>query len=165
MFIVPEHVLSARRDELGEFFLIFSRFEFAVKAAGYVKQGGWGEAKADWDAFSLAIADELKTQGSEEYERAAKYLSSNPPKSQTYKDGKLGWSNQAGKESWSAERVLLFHVQGVRNNLMHGAKFLAPESQDAGRDQRLMAAATCIIERLVNASPSLREAFFSPAMG
>lgn len=165
MFIVPEHVLSARRDELGEFFLIFSRFEFAVKAAGYAKQGGWGEAKADWDAFALAIADELKSQGSEDYERAAQYLSSNPPKSQTYKDGKLGWSDQAGKESWSAERVLLFRVQGVRNNLMHGAKFLAPESQDAGRDQHLMVAATCIIERLVNASPSLREAFFSPAVG
>ena len=164
MFVVPDHVLSARRDELGEFFLTFSRFEFAVKAAGYVKQGSWGEAKADWDAFAAAIADELKEQGSEEYERAAEYLSSKPPKSQTYKDGTLGWSHQAGKESWSAGRILLFRVQGVRNNLMHGAKFLAPESQDVDRDRHLMVAATCIIERLVNASPNLREAFFSPTV-
>lgn len=162
MFVVPENVLSAGRDELGEFFLTFSRFEFAVKAAGYAKQGSWGEAKADWDAFAAAIADELKEQGSEEYQRAAEYLSSEPPKSQTYENGKLGWSHQAGNKRWSAERILLFRVQGVRNNLMHGAKFLAPESQDADRDRQLMVAATSVIERFVNVSPDLRDAFFSP---
>jgi len=163
MFIVPESALSASREELGEFFLMFSRFEFSVKAAGYAKQGRWGEAKPDWDAFAVAIVDELKEQGSEDYERGAEYLSSQPPKVQTYENGALGWSAEHLNGSWSAERILLARVLGVRNNLMHGAKFLAAESQDVDRDRHLMVAATCVIERFVDASSHLREAFFSPA--
>ena len=53
---VPDHVLSMSRSEVAEFSIAFARFEFALKASRFGKNGRGGEAKADWDEFARTIA-------------------------------------------------------------------------------------------------------------
>ena len=61
-------------------------------------------------------------------------------------------------------QTLLFHVQGVRNNLVHGAKFIARESEDPDRDRKLLEAASCVIAECLRACPEANHAFDSEAL-
>jgi hypothetical protein len=162
-FAVPEDVLSAERQELAEFFLVFARFEFALKAAGYAKQGRWG-AEVNWRKFSDEIGPKLLPPQGEQLQKAVVYLSREPPQQQVLSDNQLSWVERTPPDNWSDMRGLLFHVQGARNNLMHGAKFVARESQDPDRDRKLLFAASCIIEHCLKKSGAVQNAFYSGAL-
>jgi hypothetical protein len=160
---VPDDALSATRSELAEFFLVFARFEFALKASGYAKQGRWG-AEVDWCKFADEISPALLPPKSKELQDAVTYLSGEPPQQQTWSDNQLGWAKRTPPADWSEMRVLLFYVQGARNNLVHGAKFVARESQDPDRDHKLLLAASCVIDHCLQASERVHRGFYSGAL-
>lgn len=160
---VPDDALSAARPELAEFFLVFARFEFALKASGYAKQGRWG-AEVDWCKFSDEIGPMLLPPKEKQFQGAVTYLSEEPPQQQTWLDNQLGWEKRAPPNNWSEMRVLFFNVQGARNNLVHGAKFVERESNDPDRDRKLLLASSSVIEQCLQKSEPVHRAFYSGAL-
>lgn len=81
-----------------EFFITFSRFEYALKQAGFVKADG-----TNWDAFGAKLT---KFDTAAVLERCA-YMRAKPPKKQILdKDGKSEWE-QPKRDKSAIENTLL----------------------------------------------------------
>lgn len=160
---VPDYVLTVGRSRLAEFFLLFARFEFALKAAGYAKAGRWG-AEVDWNKFAHKVGPTLLPPAQPDLRRAIAYLKDYPPKQQKYENNDLLWEPRLPPNSYSEMRALVFFIQGVRNNLMHGAKFLAKETTDPKRDIKLLMAAGCVVSACLAHCPKAYKAFDSEVL-
>lgn len=84
MLTVPNHVLSLPRELAGEFFLAFSRFEFALKASGFARQTDRG-IEPDWDGFADSIHGSFDPAITSDLKAAVEYLRS---PAQTIPDGR-----------------------------------------------------------------------------
>jgi hypothetical protein len=140
-----------------EFLLTFTWFEYALKQAGYLRDGR--DAKADWKRFADCINGDLESEIGKRPRlgQAVKYLKEFPPGRQTVKkaDGirTLDWSSIPPKENEA--RTLTGYVCVIRNNLFHGGKV----PFDPARDTKLMKNAITILEHLLelNAATKVRE--------
>ena len=103
-----------------EMFRIFSRAEYALKASGF--HNGEGDAKANWDAFALALLDFFGSPATEELSNSINYLLDNPPNKQIVNDGKIQWNTSLPQENNDAIKLFIF-IRRERNNLFHGGKF------------------------------------------
>ena len=73
-----------------QFFQVFSRTEYALKATGFHK--GKGDAKANWEMFADEIEDRINDCLDSDFKQAIKYLSDRPPKKQIIDDNdRLRW--------------------------------------------------------------------------
>lgn len=158
--LVPDHVLSLPREQLTEFFLLFARFEFALKAGGFAKAGKRG-AEVDWEKFSNVISDSLLTCADSSVVDAIYYLETYPPKQEKYENDNLVWCERTVPISYKRMRKILFHVQGARNNLVHGGKFAEKESQDPNCSTHLLVASECVISACIASCPSVESAFYA----
>src|SRR5687768_9521888 len=77
-------------DVIFDFFVVFSRFEFALKRSGYFK-GTEHKAEPDWDKFCNAVHGKFDKTASTEFQKACEYYTTQPPKKQIVKDGKVVW--------------------------------------------------------------------------
>lgn len=157
----PDRSLLAPRAEISEFYLTFSRYEFALKATGFVKQTDHG-VKIDWGklATSLGSLDDLLGNRRADVEE----LLDRPPKRlNLVNDTHLKWQVDAPKPIWGPTRVFLYRVQAVRNNLMHGSKFIEQESYDPARESKLLSSAISAITIILDHLPSTKDAFNSAA--
>jgi hypothetical protein len=157
----PDQSLLASRSDLSEFYLTFSRYEFALKATGFAKQTVRG-AQIDWDklARELGELEHLLTDRRAEIEE----LLDRPPKRLNLVDNdQLKWQEDSPKPTWGPTRVFLYRVQAVRNNLMHGSKFIDQESIDPQRETKLLASAVSALEIILNRLPNTKDAFNSAA--
>jgi len=155
---VPEYVLSVDRSQLAEFFLSFARFEFSLKASGFACKGQWG-AEVDWIKFSREIGPSLLRSTSRGLQQSITYLRSSPPKQQVFANHTLCWQPRTPPANWSEMQKLLFYVRGTRNNLVHGAKFIARENTDPDRDEKLLEAASCVLAECLRLCPKASRAF------
>jgi hypothetical protein len=119
------------------FFCAFSRFECALKRAGFAK-GDEHRVDPDWGCFGKT----LLAHSSEELAPVFKfgqYLIEKPPQKQTLTKGRLGWTDTADGSVSEIERLLL-SVRRVRNNLFHGGKYPEPVGPvpDAARNTELL---------------------------
>lgn len=112
-----------RRDQrVLDFFIAFSRFEYALKRCGFVL-GGRDGAKADWDGFakhvqkSVGAAYDLCPDGMRKQIDA---LVAARPQVQTEVSGVLAWELKPPADHSNAS--LTIYVRRFRNNLFHGAK-------------------------------------------
>src|SRR6266699_1578234 len=131
-----------------EFFLVFSRLEYAMKAAGWIKTDG-GTAEPDWPRLidELQHEDEAVTAA---LPAAGQYLLEAPPKKQIRNAaGVLDWSEVRCDDQHRRLSCLLWSVKRVRNNLFHGGKFeLLPDLSD--RNRRLVEGSLKVIEVLLD---------------
>lgn len=160
---VPDNVLTIDRERLGQFFLLFARFEFALKAAGYAKSGRNG-AEVDWGKTATAVTERVLPPETHELANAIAYLEESPPKQQVLTENTLRWEPRPAPKKYSRARGLLFYVKGARNNLMHGAKFLAKEAEDPDRDRKLLEASESVIAACLDKIHGLQNAFESDAL-
>jgi len=147
-----------------KFFLIFTRFEYALKRSGYVfsqRTGDKGYAEADWKKYCKDVEDDFEKCKCKHLDlaEAVKYLEENPPKRQVLKDGKLEWApmNHDGRDYES----LIYAVKQVRNNLFHGDKQIS-SPKDPSRDSELMKNSTIVLEHLLNSSKEVKEKYCEP---
>jgi hypothetical protein len=124
-----------------QFFQVFSRMEYALKASGY--NYGDGTAKANWDRFALAVASSVNSPPSGEVGEAIAFLLDEPPKKQIIASGVLEWRVSPANTGNKADDLFVY-IRRVRNNLFHGGKFndhwFAPE-----RSEKLMAASLAVM--------------------
>src|SRR6185437_6656536 len=125
-------------DLVLEFFVAFSRFEYALKRAGFATGNEKG-VKADWDCFGQNLR---RTAAAEELApvlNCCTYLRQNPPKKQILRAGQLAWNDGRGPSRSDIERLLI-DIRCVRNNLFHGGKIPIPDGpvEEEARNKRLL---------------------------
>lgn len=171
--------LGSSGDDVFAFFICFSKFECALKQAGYKS---WNEEKKElspnWRMFAGDIAPEFDKQGAEPQEgilnEAVRYFLDNPPKKQVLKDGQIDWKD-VEYNGGSKLRWLIDAIKRVRNNLFHGGKYPFSPIEEPARDSMLLTyglvilqecLALCRSEKLAeevrNKTQRVRESFEEP---
>jgi len=134
-------------DLLLEFFLAFSRFEYAMKASGWMNPRA-EQAEPDWRRL-INEAQALDSSLTASILEVGAYLVEAPPKQQTRSDAGLGWLAVKCDDADRKVAFLLSSVKRVRNNLFHGGKFAQlPDLSD--RNQRLIKDSLRVLERLLD---------------
>ena len=143
--------LSGGNGELVlEFFATFSRFEYALKRAHFVKPNR-NDARPDWDSFADALNGKFAAITDPDFISAKSYLRNKPPcKQKVDKASSMGWkwlSNKPQETGESDERYFLRLVRDVRNNLFHGGKYPDGPVDEPARNSQLLQACLTILDK------------------
>ena len=135
-------------EELGKlvfcFFYKFSRFEFALKENGYLRDSRPGcRAAPDWCEFARERGDEYRVSPE------AEILIATAPKSQVVAaGGGLEWKHVDLKVCPGRLGKVVLLVQTVRNNLFHGGKHGAEGWDDLERTARLLTLGVAVLDQI-----------------
>lgn len=143
-------------DQLaGKLFQVFSRTEYALKAAGY--NNGDGPAEANWRKFALDVEVLIANPTIPELHEAIDFFFSAPPKKQVIVQGVIQWEVSEPTTNSKADKLLIY-VRRVRNNLFHSGKFnghwFAPE-----RSELLLRHSLTILDICVKSVPKVNQAY------
>lgn len=135
---------------VAQFFVVFSRFEYALKRAGFVRSDTHNNALPHWSRFAREKGDALLDDTTDrEFIEARDFLLRAPPQRQIVaEDGSLQWQANTRRSGESDARYLLRLVRDVRNNLFHGGKY--PNQAVSGkrlRNSELLRAGVTILEK------------------
>jgi hypothetical protein len=152
--------LVGDRDVVFRFFAVFSRFEYALKASGFVKKGRSGEALPDWESYATDLRGKFAEVGDERFKSACVYFAQRPPNTQVLTSRGLGWRINPRRQDDFDEKYLLRLVRAVRHNLFHGGKYpregLVP---DVARNRELLEAGISVLQWCLALSPNVKEAY------
>lgn len=153
---------AVERDVI-DFFFAFSRFEFALKEAGYVSRDRNDNAAADWDAFVKKYKKLFTLKG--HVQSAADYLISSPPQRQKVYEENPGsfrttWEHFKVDSNAPVLKTLVDIVKVVRNNLFHGGKYGEKGWDDEKRVTQLLTNSTSIISEWLKLDSGL-EVYFN----
>lgn len=111
--------LIKNNPEIVDFFVYFSRFEFALKSieSSRAKKND-GSVDANWDGFAKEYKEKLLAFT--EVEKSFSYLLNNPPKKRPYSGTDWVAVNHFDKPDYLK---ICLYIKTVRNNLFHGDKF------------------------------------------
>ncbi len=146
-------------DEMANsFFRQFSRMEYALKAAGFLKRTD-GPAEANWTRFGDEINQRLlgSVENDGRLQAAYNYIMCTPPKKQMAREGRLEW-REAKPDAKSETSLLLQYVSRTRNNLFHGGKF-SSGWLDPDRSERLLGHALTVLDSCIDILPEVSAAY------
>ncbi len=148
--IEKEYTMSLE-DDAKEYFIFFSKFEYALKEAGLFKKEQV-RAEPDWGEYINSLSelslDDLSVSDD------AKYLIKNPPKNQIINNGKLGWK----KINLTCLCDAINACKRVRNNLFHGAK-PSNSGNDTERNKKLLKGSMDILKKTLENNESVKGIF------
>lgn len=150
--------LNVEEQLVTRFFIIFSRLEYALKRAKYIK-GNKGYASADWDKFASDLVDVFNPSRTSELQKAVRYFQDKPPKKQIVREGQLSWKNNVRGRNEPLIIWLLGSVRIVRNNLFHGGKFPSSIMTDPARDSTLIKSSITILEACLELNSEVKSYF------
>ena len=154
-----------RRELAISFIAVFSRFEYALKAANYVddKQqvrdadGNKRKlAKPDWGKFASELGEERIRKSEKDdpqFRKAVYYLTTYPPNTQVVGDPR--WVKK--KAATGHSRELLERVREVRNNLFHGGKEWPYPGTE--RDRNLLLGGIIVLSKCLELTPTVMGCF------
>lgn len=152
------HTLGMNREDLLDFFVLFSRMEYALKSCGYVSN--LNGASPDWDKFanqySKQFESDLILEELVDLAKAHGYLFAEPPRKQCLGENNiLEWKRD---EQWNSQglKETLLLIRRIRNNLFHGGKY---EGYVPVRDNTLICHATTILRRCLEYSHDVLERY------
>lgn len=135
------------------FLMLFSRFEYALKTLGYVRQSG-EHVLIEWRRFAretnldLPLDDPLLV-------RTRPFVVM-PPARQVVLNGHLEWLPEDAPASEEIDSAWLLEMTyRVRNNLFHGGKY----PFDPARDVSLIGAGEAVLEIFTSVRNDLAQAF------
>ncbi len=146
------------QELLLEFLTKFSRFEFAMKLSGYIRERD-DSVEPDWERFSSDIDGLFDKENTAMLTRACDYILLNPPYEQILVGGALGWSSCFQREANTETELLLDLVRRVRNNLCHGGMYDARIHQETAQSEAFLRGSLLIIEECLRVSPAVKQAF------
>lgn len=130
-------------SKTAEFFIVFSRFEFALKRGGFLA-GNVGEtATANWDVFGKKLGPKFYEM-IKFHPQASVFFTGPPKKLFVLDDGQADFKHL---EDVINNKTLFDALKRVRNNLFHGEKLWLGE-----RDKILIAAALFVLDTALDAS-------------
>ncbi|TNE26533.1 MAG: hypothetical protein EP349_09885 [Alphaproteobacteria bacterium] len=138
------------------FFEKFSKFECALKRAGFHK-GDEDKIEVAWDKFANSLnSDFVQKLGAAEECTA---IFKNPPKKMVVRNGNAGWKPEGNEcpASPNDNQTLFVYVRRVRNNLFHGGKYPEGPVQTPERDGQLLKSCMYILEKALEQSSKVNE--------
>ncbi len=138
------------KDDIFDFFVTFSRFEYAMKQSPAFRYVSEDEPKASWRALSKAMDEYLVTSEDPVTKEAIQRLITKPPKKIALINDRLYWQEITGVGVLDA-------IQIVRNNLFHGGKFLEDKEN---RNAQLVRDCSIILKYCLKCIPELSQ-FYS----
>lgn len=145
-------------EEAFQFFVFFSRFEYALKRAGFLQdKSDDALAMPAWDSFANCLGskffEELKASNSIET------ILSAPPSKQIVKDNKVSWRKV---DKTASIQDLFGHIRRIRNNLFHGGKYPVPDGpqKELARNATLLSEATHVLDKALSEHRSVYDIFF-----
>ena len=154
--------MTVMNDLVNEMFYTFARFEYALKATGFIKNTD--DAKPDWTKFANSISPLFDNHDDPDVKSAVEFIFADPPNKQVVRDGRLEWRNADSGTVNCCDSLLIF-VRRIRNNLFHGGKFTGQHLENGDwsklneRDEELVRHSICILKACLIASPSLQAAY------
>ena len=141
---------SEDRKLAWEFFVFFSRFEYALKRTPSYLKGGPKKAVPNWDQFGRDYDESFHALQTEAVCKAVEYFKSRPPLKQVVDAaGNLGWSEPQEYSAGPELEWVLLAIRAVRNNLFHGGKFPLHGVHDSSRDRQLLEFSIAILNACV----------------
>lgn len=140
---------------LFDFFLVFSRTEYALKNGGFSK-GDERRVDPDWEMFSASIKDVFDKDKSRELSDAFNYMLQSPPKKQVLRQNKLYWDENIPNGNLANIEKVLILVRRIRNNLFHGGKH---NDANTDRNELLLKSSLAIIRECILLHPIVKETY------
>jgi hypothetical protein len=155
------------RRLLLEFFLNFSRFEYALKASGYFKRANPSrqnrpdppDANPDWCRFRMEMRTIFRIDRNEELLEACQYILDDPPRKQVIVNDSAAWETPVRSQHESEIEFLLRMVKCVRNNLFHGGKHNIELHEDTQRTELLLRSGLVILRECLRLAPHVKQEF------
>ena len=143
--VVAKIAHDPERDVAWEFFVFFSRFEYALKRIDDFLMPNDGEAKPNWDGFASHVNAQFPLNDAQ-VAAAVAFYAAEPPRRQVRLSGALDWSAPEARVGNEPLLIwLLRAIRVVRNNLFHGGKFPHFVFNDPSRNGALLRHAIVIL--------------------
>jgi len=156
--------LKINPELVADFFVIFSRFEYALKRSGYAGIYRDGETVyPNWNKYARDIKGKLNMKRDNQLKEAVEYFKHHPPLRQIVRNNVLDWTKgKDDAEALSLEEYLVKTLKTVRNNLFHGGKFPNPTGpiHEPSRDEKLLKSCLVVIDRLLRLHTSTGYIFY-----
>ncbi|EGQ7678895.1 hypothetical protein [Vibrio parahaemolyticus] len=126
------------KDQMFDFFLVFSRFECALKETGYISAPG-SNASPDWNRFVSAYKENFDVTSDilESYEYLTNEATA-PNRQKVTSDSSYEWKPQTINVNAPKLVLAVDSIKLVRNNLFHGGKYGDETWGDYERNIHLM---------------------------
>lgn len=161
MTLVEEALAAELPKAAIDFFVVFSRFECALKRSGTYAIGNEDRVDPDWDGFARDLGPGFLEQVIEQ--GTAPVLVNRPPMKQVKQaDGALGWKD-SGPVKNTAD--LFLAIRRVRNNLAHGAKYRdggtghVDHVEGSERDEELLNQSMAVLALALTERPEIHDFF------
>lgn len=138
---IEDMIPAEHRDLVFRVFLMFSRFEYALKRAGCT-QSSTGDAKPAWDSFSSEFRDAFNPSSTPELQEACDYFSAHPPRKQIMDDGSLTWGAPSSNHRTRIDMATNRCPYGSQQSF-HGGKFPIVSNEPIGDSLRGMSRKQC----------------------
>lgn len=137
-----------------EFLIIFTRFEYAMKEAGYRRDDGIGLAVAAWQRLGNEAAVWIGAHGGQKLSKAVELLNAFPPKIQSVGGG---WQTRALRGANPVAQAIDAATR-VKNNLFHEVAREGDEQR--GCDEQLVVAALTLLTALIETCPPVLRSLY-----
>lgn len=154
---VPFRSLKIPPQLACEFFAVFARAEYALKACSIVRSGTVTVEPA-WRTFAERLDPDHPSLVSGSVRDAIAYLCEHPPRVQV---APTAWEDKALRGPSDLARALEASRR-VRNNLFHGGKYGHIEKPE--RDSHLVKASLIFILACIEAHPEVQRAYHEHAL-
>lgn len=144
-----------------EFFLVFSRFEYALKSSGFSK-GDENGISPNWDKFASSIRSTFIKTNSEDLNNAVEYLLNHPPKKQILTSSILAFKNRESIDNLDLVFKLKLYICDIRNNLFHGGKFDGEFEPEVSRNHTLLKHSLTILDNWLTLNEEVNYYFSLP---
>lgn len=156
---VLDKLKITNEEILLEFFIIYSRLEYALKRTNFTKTND-GDAEANWEKFISKNKSNFDSQKSERLKQAVDYLLSFPAQKQIIKDGKLDFVEHPGTKS-GPELCRVYHcIRMTRNNLFHGGKFPYKPVKEPSRNKKLIESCLIVLKEIIELDKRIENMFW-----
>jgi len=152
----PFEELQIDPDLVCEFFAVFSRFEYAMKATRYCGRDRHMNAVPDWKSLMTDVGETFSQYHGDECGNLIEYLLTEPPQVQKVVDGQPRFVS-APLEGETVGAKAIEAAKRVRNNLFHGGKHTAHSPPE--RDTQLVKGALAVLELCLAADGELNSEF------
>lgn len=144
-----------------DFFIAFSRFEFALKASNF-SIGDNQRVSPNWETFVASINVTFDKNRIPELNEAVEYLLNNPPRIQMLNNGIIDWRNRIFQNKEPEINRLSLSIRDIRNNLFHGGKFNGNYQEEISRNYILLKNAITILDEWLSLSETGKNNYLEP---
>lgn len=142
-----------------EFWGVFSRMEYALKATPAYARNASGRVEAWWDRFANDIDAAFNAIPDNEFRTAVNYLNTKPPRKQAFRNGAVAFVDQKITAKQTKAQQTLLMIRTVRNNLLHGGKHYPHGEQEAGRNHLLVSHSLVVLKYMAALNADVRQRY------